>query len=108
MSHQPERALTRSRLVQPVQTGYRRRNESSAREGIDTCRMVGSMHSDGFVEMSHQPERALTQFSRCQFAVDVVPVEMSHQPERALTPSDLRIPGRRCGSRNELRRGNIW
>ena len=66
--------------------GYRR-NESSAREGIDT--KILNTQSVGLVavEMSHQPERALTQKTWKKIPMDVKKVEMSHQPERALTQS---------------------
>ena len=64
------------------------RNESSAREGIDTH--ISYFGSDCLivdVEMSHQPERALTRSSLpfIFFGKQLCSVEMSHQPERALT-----------------------
>ena len=49
--------------------GYRR-NESSAREGIDTGRRRGPLrHAIPDVEMSHQPERALTLFRLSAFRI---------------------------------------
>ena len=84
MSHQPERALT------PLSTfhmrGYhpQRRNESSAREGIDTTPSISNGFKITLVEMSHQPERALTPNRNCMPESHIVTVEMSHQPERAL------------------------
>ena len=85
------------------------RNESSAREGIDTSIYCVQLFDHFSVEMSHQPERALTLFHElvmyiaavrrnessaregidtsiyCVQLFDHFSVEMSHQPERALT-----------------------
>ena len=44
MSHQPERALTLIRLSPHLFNFSHRRNESSAREGIDTDGRIGCLH----------------------------------------------------------------
>ena len=59
MSHQPERALTRRHTGIDGGAGVCR-NESSAREGIDTLCTPFATIMITEVEMSHQPERALT------------------------------------------------
>ena len=61
MSHQPERALTQPMQFCIIVINTIRRNESSAREGIDTLSNSSSLSLSSLVEMSHQPERALTQ-----------------------------------------------
>ena len=60
MSHQPERALTHIDRGVAGAPLLKRRNESSAREGIDTRELRKSGLNRLLVEMSHQPERALT------------------------------------------------
>ena len=85
MSHQPERALTRRHTGIDGGAGVCR-NESSAREGIDTLCTPFATIMITEVEMSHQPERALTQEFSTPFFIRHAIVEMSHQPERALTP----------------------
>ena len=60
MSHQPERALTHISLDFLIVKSKLCRNESSAREGIDTSIYCVQLFDHFSVEMSHQPERALT------------------------------------------------
>ncbi|RHQ53640.1 hypothetical protein DWY36_18640 [Firmicutes bacterium AF25-13AC] len=60
--------------------GYRR-NEISAREGIDTCDILINSRTFNIVEMRYQPERALTQLSTIFNIVFSFSVEMRYQPE---------------------------
>ena len=84
MRYQPERALTRSERRVVVRS-LLRRNEVSAREGIDTSLNVARQAPVYYVEMRYQPERALTRINRPLREWTIVLVEMRYQPERALT-----------------------
>ena len=83
MRYQPERALTRSERRVVVRS-LLRRNEVSAREGIDTSLNVARQAPVYYVEMRYQPERALTRYFFYLLA-SLDYVEMRYQPERALT-----------------------
>ena len=62
MRYQPERALTQTKRI-PIRGGIYRRNEVSAREGIDTILSIAVSLDPDTVEMRYQPERALTRYT---------------------------------------------
>ena len=110
MSHQPERALTRSWCCGSTSSDTKCRNESSAREGIDTylsllslchiasCRNESSAR-EGIDTMrlvwicypvfirgrnESSAREGIDTINQCKLQHYKYPVEMSHQPERAL------------------------
>ena len=118
MSHQPERALTPNGCINTSLNCSVSRNESSAREGIDTllaacaslhrsrsCRNESSAREgiDTVIYISFLPlGRMCRNESSAREGIDTTSpplptsrslyqVEMSHQPERALTPLALRV-----------------
>ena len=89
MRYQPERALTHDIVILSGLPLLARRNEISAREGIDTADTISFITKLYIVEMRYQPERALTpDLPRLKVLCNCA-VEMRYQSERALTQNEV-------------------